>query len=73
MQGPERHSLHSQSLAIGMTGHTLKCGTLRNLAGKPRDERHVRGRSELKNTQSLETDKRSIRGLGFNYFTVEKA
>ena len=47
MQGPERHSLHSQSLAIGVTGHTLKCGTHHNLAGKPRDERHVRGRNEF--------------------------
>lgn len=66
MQGPEKHSLYPQSLAIGVTGHTLKCGTHFNLAGKPRDERHVRGRNEFKNAQSLETDKRSIRGLGFN-------
>lgn len=66
MQGPERHSLHSQSLALGVTGHTLKCGTYHNLAGKPRDERHVRGRNEFKNAQSLETDKCSIRELEFN-------
>ena len=26
---------------------TLKCGTHHNLAGKPRDERHVRGRNEF--------------------------
>lgn len=66
MQGPERHNLHSQSLAIGVTGHTLKCGTHHNLAGKPRDEGHVRGRNEFKNAESLESHRCSIRGLGFN-------
>lgn len=41
------------------------CNILIIIVGKSRNERHGRGRNELKNAQSLESDRPTLDDLGF--------